>query len=135
MFVGLRTPDPWGAKFAKKPFTVCVSRDHPVVITKYIEQAKEIEISAVVKDGMVMRYISEHIENAGVHSGGATLIHPPQDLDLQTVRQIEEATAKIGNVLNVTGPFNIQFIAKNNEYDLGPPYCPVVLVRVEGYWY
>ena len=93
-----------------------VSRDHPVVISKYIEQAKEIEMDAVGKDGkMVMHYISEHVENAGVHSGDATLIHPPQDLDLQTVRQIEEATAKIGNALNVTGPFNIQFIAKNNE--------------------
>jgi carbamoyl-phosphate synthase/aspartate carbamoyltransferase len=93
-----------------------VSRDHPVVITKYIEQAKEIEMDAVAKDGkMVMHFISEHVENAGVHSGDATLIHPPQDLDPQTVRQIEEATAKIGNALNVTGPFNIQFIAKNNE--------------------
>ncbi|THH14748.1 hypothetical protein EW146_g5629 [Bondarzewia mesenterica] len=93
-----------------------VSRDHPVVITKYIEQAKEIEMDAVAKDGkMVMHYISEHVENAGVHSGDATLIHPPQDLDPTTVRQIEEATAKIGNALNVTGPFNIQFIAKNNE--------------------
>ena len=93
-----------------------VSRDHPVVITKYIEQAKEIEMDAVAKDGkMVMHYISEHVENAGVHSGDATLIHPPQDLDPATVRQIEEATAKIGNALNVTGPYNIQFIAKNNE--------------------
>ncbi|KAF8906981.1 carbamoyl-phosphate synthase [Gymnopilus junonius] len=93
-----------------------VSRDHPVVISKYIEQAKEIEMDAVAKDGkMVMHYISEHVENAGVHSGDATLIHPPQDLDPQTVKQIEEATAKIGNALNVTGPFNIQFIAKNNE--------------------
>ncbi|KAG1744993.1 uncharacterized protein EDB91DRAFT_1122034 [Suillus paluster] len=93
-----------------------VSRDHPVVITKYIEQAKEIEMDAVAKDGqMIMHFISEHVENAGVHSGDATLIHPPQDLDPATVRQIEEATAKIGNALNVTGPFNIQFIAKNNE--------------------
>ncbi len=74
-----------------------VSRDHPVVISKYIEQAKEIEMDAVAKDGkLVMHYISEHVENAGVHSGDATLIHPPQDLDPQTVRQIEEATAKIG---------------------------------------
>jgi carbamoyl-phosphate synthase/aspartate carbamoyltransferase len=93
-----------------------VSREHPVVISKYIEQAKEIEMDAVAKDGkMVMHFISEHVENAGVHSGDATLIHPPQDLDPTTVRQIEEATAKIGNALNVTGPFNIQFIAKNNE--------------------
>ena len=93
-----------------------VSRDCPVVITKYIEQAKEIEMDAVARDGeMVMHYISEHVENAGVHSGDATLIHPPQDLDPQTVKRIEEATTKIGRALNVTGPFNIQFIAKNNE--------------------
>ena len=93
-----------------------VSRDHPVVITKYIEEAKEIEMDAVAKDGqMVMHYISEHVENAGVHSGDATLILPPQDLDPETVRRIEDATAKIGNALNVTGPYNIQFIAKNNE--------------------
>ncbi|KAI0357085.1 carbamoyl-phosphate synth [Trametes cingulata] len=93
-----------------------VSREHPVVITKYIEGAKEIEMDAVAKDGkMIMHYISEHVENAGVHSGDATLIHPPQDLDPETVRRIEDATAKIGNALNVTGPFNIQFIAKNNE--------------------
>ena len=93
-----------------------VSREHPVVITKYIEGAKEIEMDAVAKNGkLVMHYISEHVENAGVHSGDATLIHPPQDLDPQTVRQIEDATAKIGNALNVTGPYNIQFIAKNNE--------------------
>ncbi|KAF8590407.1 carbamoyl-phosphate synth [Ramaria rubella] len=93
-----------------------VSRDHPVVITKYIENAKEIEMDAIAKDGkMVMHYISEHVENAGVHSGDATLILPPQDLDPETVRRIEDATAKIGNALNVTGPFNIQFIAKNND--------------------
>ena len=93
-----------------------VSRDHPVVITKYIENAKEIEMDAVAHDGkMVAHFISEHVENAGVHSGDATLILPPQDLDPETVRRIEEATAKIGNALNVTGPFNIQFIAKDNE--------------------
>lgn len=93
-----------------------VSREHPVVITKYIENAKEIEMDAVAKDGkMVCHFISEHVENAGVHSGDATLILPPQDLDPETVRRIEEATRKIGNALNVTGPFNIQFIAKDNE--------------------
>ncbi|KAI9821899.1 MAG: hypothetical protein M1827_002481 [Pycnora praestabilis] len=93
-----------------------VSLDHPVVITKYIENAKEIEMDAVAKDGtMIGHFISEHVENAGVHSGDATLILPPQDLDPETVRRIEEATQKIGNALNVTGPFNIQFIAKHNE--------------------
>ncbi|KAL8940075.1 MAG: hypothetical protein Q9216_003014 [Gyalolechia sp. 2 TL-2023] len=93
-----------------------VSRDHPVVITKYIENAKEIEMDAVAQDGkMVGHFISEHVENAGVHSGDATLILPPQDLDPQTVSRIEDATRRIGDALNVTGPFNIQFIAKDNE--------------------
>ncbi|CAB4376032.1 unnamed protein product [Rhizophagus irregularis] len=93
-----------------------VSRDHPVVISKYIEEAKEIEMDAVSLDGkMVMHVISEHVENAGVHSGDATLVLPPQDLDPETVRKIESATQEIGNALNVTGPFNIQFIAKNND--------------------
>lgn len=93
-----------------------VSQDHPVVITKYIENAKEIEMDAVARDGtMIGHFISEHVENAGVHSGDATLILPPQDLDPETVRRIEDATTKIGNALNVTGPFNIQFIAKDNE--------------------
>ncbi|KIV87247.1 protein pyrABCN [Exophiala sideris] len=93
-----------------------VSRDHPVVITKYIENAKEIEMDAVAKDGvMTGHFISEHVENAGVHSGDATLICPPQDLEPETIARIEEATRKIGNALNVTGPYNIQFIAKDNE--------------------
>jgi carbamoyl-phosphate synthase/aspartate carbamoyltransferase len=93
-----------------------VSKEHPVVITKYIENAKEIEMDAVARDGkMIGHFISEHVENAGVHSGDATLILPPQDLDPETVRRIEDATRKIGNALNVTGPFNIQFIAKDNE--------------------
>ncbi|KAK0532788.1 Carbamoyl-phosphate synthase [Tilletia horrida] len=93
-----------------------VNRDHPVVITKYLEGAKEIEMDAVAQDGkLLMHYISEHVENAGVHSGDATLILPPQDLDPETVRRIEAATAKIAAALHVTGPFNIQFIAKNNE--------------------
>lgn len=93
-----------------------VSREYPVVITKYIEEAKEIEMDAVAKDGkLIMHVVSEHVENAGVHSGDATLIVPPQDLDPETVKRIVIATAKIGNALNVTGPFNIQFIAKNND--------------------
>ncbi|WFD32241.1 Carbamoyl-phosphate synthase [Malassezia sp. CBS 17886] len=93
-----------------------INREHPVVITKYLEGAKEIEMDAVAKDGeMIMHYVSEHVENAGVHSGDATLILPPQDLEQETVRRIEVATCKIAAALNVTGPFNIQFIAKNNE--------------------
>ncbi|KAL9104551.1 MAG: hypothetical protein Q9163_000525 [Psora crenata] len=93
-----------------------VSKEHPVVITKYIENAKEIEMDAVARNGtMIGHFISEHVENAGVHSGDATLILPPQDLDPETVRRIEDATTRIGDALNVTGPFNIQFIAKDNE--------------------
>ncbi|KAH3688291.1 hypothetical protein WICPIJ_000720, partial [Wickerhamomyces pijperi] len=93
-----------------------VSRDYPVVITKYLENAKEIEMDAVARDGeLVMHVVSEHVENAGVHSGDATLIVPPQDLDPETVKRIVVATAKIGKALNITGPYNIQFIAKNNE--------------------
>ncbi|CEP64489.1 bifunctional carbamoylphosphate synthetase/aspartate transcarbamylase LALA0_S11e05314g [Lachancea lanzarotensis] len=93
-----------------------VSRDYPVVITKYIENAKEIEMDAVAKNGeLVMHVVSEHVENAGVHSGDATLIVPPQDLDPETVNRIVVATAKIGKALKITGPFNIQFIAKNND--------------------
>ena len=93
-----------------------VSKEHPVVITKYIENAKEIEMDAVARNGkMVGHFISEHVENAGVHSGDATLILPPQDLEPETVRRIEEATRKIGDALDITGPYNIQFIAKDNE--------------------
>lgn len=93
-----------------------VSKEHPVVITKYIENAKEIEMDAVAHNGtMIGHFVSEHVENAGVHSGDATLILPPQDLDPETVRKIEDATRKIGDALNVTGPYNIQFIAKDNE--------------------
>ncbi|KAK6202929.1 multifunctional pyrimidine biosynthesis protein [Scheffersomyces amazonensis] len=95
---------------------VDVSPDYPVVITKYIENAKEIEMDAVAKDGkMIMHVVSEHVENAGVHSGDATLIVPPQDLDPKTVERIVEATAKIGKALDITGPYNIQFIAKDND--------------------
>ena len=86
------------------------------MITKYIENAKEIEMDAVARNGtMIGHFISEHVENAGVHSGDATLILPPQDLDPETVRKIEDATRKIGDALNVTGPYNIQFIAKDND--------------------
>ncbi|CAD0028055.1 unnamed protein product [Aureobasidium pullulans] len=82
-----------------------VSKDHPVVITKYIEGAKEIEMDAVARNGtMIGHFISEHVENAA-----------PQDLDAETVRRIEEATKKIGEALNITGPYNIQFIAKDND--------------------
>lgn len=93
-----------------------VSREHPVVITKYIENAKEIEMDAVAKDGVLVgHFVSEHVENAGVHSGDATLILPPQDLEPTTIQRIEEATRAIAAALQVTGPMNIQFIAKDND--------------------
>jgi len=91
-------------------------RDYLVVITKYIEQAKKIEIAKDEK--MTMHYISEHVENTGMHSGDATPIHPSQDLDRQTVCQMEEATAKIGNALNVTSPFDIH-VHREEQRDQG----------------
>jgi len=93
-----------------------VSREHPVVISKFIEYAKEIEMDAVARDGeLVMHCISEHVENAGVHSGDATLVFPSQDLDKETIQKVEEATRKIVKALHVSGPFNIQFLAKDNQ--------------------
>lgn len=95
---------------------VRVSPDYPVVITKYVENAKEIDVDAVANDGkLIMHVVAEHVENAGVHSGDATLMVPPQDLSKETVKRIVEATAKIGKALAITGPYNIQFMAKNNE--------------------
>ncbi|CAN5506845.1 carbamoyl-phosphate synthase (glutamine-hydrolyzing) large subunit [soil metagenome] len=93
-----------------------VSKEHPVVISKYLENAKEIEFDAVAQNGEIMIYaISEHVENAGVHSGDATLVLPPQRTYLETMRQIRRISAKIAKRLNINGPFNIQFIAKSNE--------------------
>jgi carbamoyl-phosphate synthase large subunit len=93
-----------------------VSKEHPVVISKFITNAKEIEIDAVAKDGDVVIYaISEHIENAGVHSGDATMALPPQYTYIETIRRIKEITKSIAKSLKITGPFNIQFIAKEND--------------------
>jgi carbamoyl-phosphate synthase large subunit len=93
-----------------------VSQDHPVVISKFVTNAKEIEIDGVAKDGrLVIFAISEHIENAGVHSGDATVVFPAQRLYLETVRQARFMTRQIIANLKITGPFNIQFIAKDNE--------------------
>jgi len=93
-----------------------VSKEHPVVISKFITDAKEIEIDAVAQNGELILYaLSEHIENAGVHSGDATMLLPPQYLYLETVRKIKLITKKIANALHITGPFNIQFIAKENQ--------------------
>ncbi|MCK4614448.1 MAG: carbamoyl-phosphate synthase (glutamine-hydrolyzing) large subunit, partial [Thermoplasmata archaeon] len=93
-----------------------VNREHPVVISKFITKAKEIEMDAVAGNGELYVYaISEHVENAGVHSGDATLVLPPQRTYLETMRRIKSITRKIARSLGITGPFNIQFIAKNNE--------------------
>eukprot|EP01117_Protostelium_nocturnum_P013109 TRINITY_DN4871_c0_g2_i1.p1 TRINITY_DN4871_c0_g2~~TRINITY_DN4871_c0_g2_i1.p1 ORF type:complete len:2171 (+),score=452.39 TRINITY_DN4871_c0_g2_i1:102-6614(+) len=93
-----------------------ISKDKPVVISKFIQQAKEIEIDAVAFKGkMIVHAISEHVENAGVHSGDATLVCPPQDLRQETIVKIEDIARKIGIALNICGPFNIQFIAKEND--------------------
>src|SRR3989344_5291277 len=93
-----------------------VSKDHPTVVSKFITKAKEIEIDAVAQHGEIIIYaISEHIENAGVHSGDATLVLPPQFTYIETVRRIKDIARKIAHELDITGPFNIQFIAKNNK--------------------
>lgn len=92
-----------------------VSKQHPVVVSEFIENAKEIEIDAVGKNGEIIAYaISEHIEFAGVHSGDATLVFPPQKIYLETIRKIKIAAKKIARELNITGPFNMQFLAKDN---------------------
>jgi carbamoyl-phosphate synthase large subunit len=93
-----------------------LSPDHPVVISRFIEGAKELEIDGVADNGtIVISAISEHIENAGIHSGDATVVLPPQRLYLETIRRAKKITAQIINELHVTGPFNIQFIAKDND--------------------
>ncbi len=95
---------------------VDVSPEHPVVISKFLENAKEIEFDAVARDGEIVVYaISEHVENAGVHSGDATLVLPPQRTYLETIRQVRRISEKIARRLRINGPFNIQFIAKHNE--------------------
>ena len=93
-----------------------VSRQYPVVISKFVENAKELEFDAVASHGeIVISAISEHVENAGVHSGDATLVLPPQRTYLETIRRITRVGAQIAKALSITGPFNIQFIAKGNE--------------------
>jgi len=93
-----------------------VSPDYPVVISKFIENAKEIEIDAVAKNGELFVYaICEHVENAGVHSGDATMVLPPQRTYLETTRRMKKVAREIAESLNINGPFNIQFIAKEND--------------------
>lgn len=93
-----------------------LSPDHPVVISQFILNAKELEIDGVAQDGELIIYaMSEHIENAGVHSGDATVVYPAQRLYLETVRRAKTIAKQVVKNLNITGPFNIQFIAKDNE--------------------
>ena len=93
-----------------------VSEDHPVVVSKFIEHAKEIDFDAVARHGEVLAYaISEHIEFAGVHSGDATLLFPPQKLYVETVRRIKRISRKIAEALHINGPFNIQYMAREND--------------------
>ena len=93
-----------------------VSEDHPVVVSKFIEHAKEIEMDAVARDGEIIAYaISEHIEFAGVHSGDATIQFPPQKLYVETVRRIKRISRQIAAALHINGPFNIQYMAREND--------------------
>ncbi|XP_049282468.1 CAD protein isoform X1 [Anopheles funestus] len=93
-----------------------VSKEHPVVISKFLVEAKEIDVDAVAADGVILcMAVSEHVENAGVHSGDATLVTPPQDINRETLERIKEIARDIADLLDVTGPFNMQLIAKNNE--------------------
>lgn len=93
-----------------------LSRDHPVVISQYISNAKELEIDGVAQDGRLLIYaISEHIENAGVHSGDATVVYPAQKLYIETIRRAKHIARAVVKELNITGPFNIQFIARDND--------------------
>ena len=93
-----------------------VSAEHPVVVSKFIEHAKEIEMDAVARNGEIMAYaISEHIEFAGVHSGDATIQFPPQKIYVETVRRIKRVSRQIAAALHINGPFNIQFMARDND--------------------
>ena len=93
-----------------------VSEDHPVVVSKFVEHAKEIEFDAVAREGEVLAYaISEHIEFAGVHSGDATIQFPPQKLYVETVRRVKRVSRQIAHALHINGPFNIQYMAREND--------------------
>ncbi len=93
-----------------------VSKKHPVVVSQFIEHAKEVEMDAVAKDGEIIAYaISEHIEFAGVHSGDATIQFPPQKIYVETIRRIKRISKEIAKALNISGPFNIQYLAKDND--------------------
>ncbi len=93
-----------------------VSKEHPVVVTEFIELAKEVEVDAVADKGEIVAYaISEHVEFAGVHSGDATIVFPPQKLYVETIRRIKKISRQIAKALDISGPFNMQFLAKDND--------------------
>jgi len=93
-----------------------ISKQYPVVVSEFIESAKEIEIDAVAREGEILAYaISEHVEFAGVHSGDATIVFPPQKIYFETVRRIKRISRHIAKELNITGPFNIQYLARDND--------------------
>lgn len=93
-----------------------ISKKHPVVVSRFIEHAKEVEMDAVARDGEIIAYaISEHIEFAGVHSGDATIQFPPQKLYIETVRRIKHISREIARELHISGPFNIQYLAREND--------------------
>ena len=93
-----------------------VSKKHPVVVSRFMQHAKEVEMDAVARDGEIIAYaISEHVEYAGVHSGDATIQFPPQKLYVETARRIKKISKQIAKELHISGPFNIQFLAKEND--------------------
>ncbi len=112
--MGVATSDQEIDMFLDK--AVRLSEDHPVVISKFLSNSKEIELDAVARNGEIINFaISEHVENAGVHSGDATLVLPPQRTYLETIRRVKQIANQIAKNLDITGPFNIQFIAKGNS--------------------
>lgn len=101
-------------KFIEK--AVLVNKEHPITVSKFIPEAKEIELDAVAQNGEIkISAVSEHIEHAGVHSGDATIVYPPQKMYLQTQKKITDTAGKLAAALKITGPFNIQFLAKDND--------------------
>jgi carbamoyl-phosphate synthase large subunit len=112
--MGVASSDAELARFVER--AAKVSRQYPIVISKFVENAKELEMDGVACEGkLVTCAISEHVENAGVHSGDATLVFPPQRTYLETIRRIKKIGIRIAETLQINGPFNIQFIAKDNE--------------------
>lgn len=112
--MGVASTDSELARFVER--AAKVSRQYPIVISKFVENAKELEMDGVACEGkLVTCAISEHVENAGVHSGDATLVFPPQRTYLETIRRIKKIGIRIAETLQINGPFNIQFIAKDNE--------------------